>query len=71
MVLFTSDVKKIKGAAHNNGDVDRTCKQVFSTYAVARLKCGNNDSLILILAIGADFLKNPDFFNVKASSHSI
>ena len=61
MVIFTSNVKKIKGAAHNNGDVDRTCKQVFSTYAVARLKCGNNDSLILISAVGTEFLKLPTF----------
>ena len=27
MVLFTHDVKKIKGAAHKNGDVDGTRKR--------------------------------------------
>ena len=29
MVLFTHNVKKIKGAAHTNGDVDDTCKRGF------------------------------------------
>ena len=28
MALFIPDVKKIKGAAHKNGDVDGTCKRV-------------------------------------------
>ena len=27
MVLFTYNVKKIKGAADKNGDVNRKCKQ--------------------------------------------
>ena len=27
MVLFTHNVKKIKGAAHKNGDVDGRCKR--------------------------------------------
>ena len=27
MVLFTHNVKKAKGAAHKNDDVDGTCKQ--------------------------------------------
>ena len=26
MVLFTRNVKNIKGAAHKNGDIDGTCK---------------------------------------------
>ena len=29
MALFTLDVKKIKGAAHKNVDVDGTCKRDF------------------------------------------
>ena len=28
MVLFTYSVKKIKGAAHKNGDIDGTCEQI-------------------------------------------
>ena len=27
MALFTCNVKNIEGAAHKNGDIDRTCKQ--------------------------------------------
>ena len=30
MVLFTHNIKKIKGAAHKNCDVDGTCKWAFS-----------------------------------------
>ena len=32
MVLFTHNVKKIKGAADKNGDVDGTCKQTHKVY---------------------------------------
>ena len=32
MVLFTHSVKKIKGATHENGYVDGTCKRVFTPY---------------------------------------
>ena len=32
MVLFTRNVKKIKGAAHKNSDVDGTCKKALSLY---------------------------------------
>ena len=30
MAPFTQDIKKIKGAAHKNGDIDATCKQDFA-----------------------------------------
>ena len=30
MVQFTRNVEKIKGAAHKNGDVDGTCKGLFT-----------------------------------------
>ena len=33
MVLFTHNVKKIKGAVYKNGDVDGTCKQALSHYS--------------------------------------
>ena len=32
MMLFIRNVKKIKGAAHKNGDVDGTCKQTISLF---------------------------------------
>ena len=31
MMLFTHNIKKIKGAAPKNGDIDSTCKQAFSS----------------------------------------
>ena len=34
MVLFTHNVKKIKVAAHKNGDVDGTCKQSYKQTSV-------------------------------------
>ena len=30
MVLFTRNVKKIKGAAHKNGEVEGMCKRAFN-----------------------------------------
>ena len=30
MVLFTHKVKKIKGAAHKNGNIDSMCKRAFT-----------------------------------------
>ena len=30
MVVFTYNVKKIKGAAHKNGEVDGMCKRAFN-----------------------------------------
>ena len=32
MELFTHSVKKIKGAAHKNGDVDSTCEKGLRAY---------------------------------------
>ena len=31
MVLFTYNIKKIKGAAHKNGDVGDTCERAFKS----------------------------------------
>ena len=30
MVMFTCNIKKIKGAVHTNGDIDGPCKRAFS-----------------------------------------
>ena len=34
MALFTRNVKKIKGAAHKNGDIDGACKRTLVKYPV-------------------------------------
>ena len=38
IVLFICNVKKIKGAAHKNSDVDGTCKRDLSKFIGNRIK---------------------------------
>ena len=44
MVLFTHAVKRIKDVAHENGDVDGTCKQALDVIN-SLLKLGPNSKL--------------------------
>ena len=37
MVLFTSNIKKIKDAVHKNGDVDGTCKRALKGVPILRI----------------------------------
>ena len=41
MVLFTRNVKKIKSADHQNGDVDGTCKLGLKQYSMVKLESVN------------------------------